>query len=56
VPPGYTDPVKFGDGNPYGVSHVTGPENKNEINEATEAALDHLARRVVTIAGRLQGS
>jgi len=56
VPPGYTDPIKFGDGNPYGVSHVTGPENKNEINEATEAALDHLARRVVSIAGRLQGN
>ena len=24
VPPGYTDPLKFADGNPYGVSHVTG--------------------------------
>jgi len=53
VPPGYTDPVKFGDGNPYGVSHITGPENKNEIDAATVAALDHLARRVVNIAGRL---
>lgn len=53
VPPGYTDPVKFGDGNPYGVSHVTGPENKNELSEATLAALDHLARRVVGVAGRL---
>src|ERR1700724_3958172 len=28
VPPGYTDPSKFVDGNPYGVSLVTGPENK----------------------------
>ncbi len=55
VPPGYTDPVKFGDGNPYGVSHVTGPENKNELSDATLAALDHLARRVVTVAGRLSG-
>ncbi|AQT78361.1 NAD(P)H:quinone oxidoreductase, type IV [Mycolicibacterium litorale] len=54
VPPGYTDPVKFNDGNPYGVSHVTGPENKNEIDGATQAALDHLARRVVTVAARLQ--
>lgn len=53
VPPGYTDPVKFGDGNPYGVSHITGPENKNDITDATAAALDHLARRVVSIAGRL---
>ncbi|GAY17401.1 NAD(P)H:quinone oxidoreductase [Mycobacterium sp. shizuoka-1] len=53
VPPGYTDPVKFGDGNPYGVGHITGPENKNELGEETTAALEHLARRVVTIAGRL---
>jgi NAD(P)H dehydrogenase (quinone) len=56
VPPGYTDGVKFVDGNPYGVSHVTGPENKNEISDATNAALDHLARRVVTITDRLVGS
>ena len=56
VPPGYTDPIKFSDGNPYGVSHITGPENKNEIDESTAAALDHLARRVVTIAARLNGS
>jgi len=27
APPGYTDPVKFADGNPYGVSHVTGPND-----------------------------
>ena len=56
VPPGYTDPLKFADGNPYGVSHVTGPENKNELSEATAAALDHLARRVVSITTRLSGS
>ncbi len=53
VPPGYTDPVKFGDGNPYGVGHITGPENKDDLSEATVAALEHLARRVVTVAGRL---
>lgn len=53
VPPGYTDPIKFSDGNPYGVGHVTGPQNQNEISQDTNAALDHLARRVVTIAGRL---
>ena len=55
VPPGYTDQLKFVDGNPYGVSHVTGPDNQTEINDATNAALDHLAQRVVTIAGRLAG-
>jgi NAD(P)H dehydrogenase (quinone) len=53
VPPGYTDPVKFVDGNPYGVGHVTGPENKNPLDEATLNALDHLARRVVSVADRL---
>lgn len=53
VPPGYTDGVKFADGNPYGVGHVTGPENKAELSEATTAALDHLARRVVSVADRL---
>lgn len=53
VPPGYTDPVKFVDGNPYGVGHVTGPENKNPLDEATLKALDHLARRVVSVADRL---
>jgi len=55
VPPGYTDGVKFVDGNPYGVSHVTGPENKNELSDATLAALDHLARRVVSVTDRLTG-
>jgi NAD(P)H dehydrogenase (quinone) len=53
VPPGYTEGLKFVDGNPYGVSHITGPENKFEINDATAAALDHLARRVVSVADRL---
>jgi NAD(P)H dehydrogenase (quinone) len=56
VPPGYTEGLKFVDGNPYGVSHITGPENMFEINDATAAALDHLARRVVSIADRLVGS
>ena len=53
VPPGYTDPVKFADGNPYGVGHVTGPENKSELDKAANDALDHMTRRVVQIAARL---
>jgi NAD(P)H dehydrogenase (quinone) len=52
--PGYTDPLKFADGNPYGVSHVTGPTNDAPLSDAEEAALDHLATRVVTIASRLK--
>jgi len=54
VPPGYTDVLKFADGNPYGVSHVTGPNNDLPLTDAEEAALDHLANRVITIAGRLK--
>lgn len=53
VPPGYTDAVKFADGNPYGVGHVTGGDNKNELDDATTDALDHLATRVVSIASKL---
>lgn len=53
VPPGYTDPVKFADGNPYGVGHVTGPDNKNDLDKAANDALDHLTRRVVEIAAKL---
>ncbi|GLY94848.1 NAD(P)H:quinone oxidoreductase [Actinoplanes sp. NBRC 103695] len=53
VPPGYTDPVKFGDGNPYGVSHVTGGSNDAPLTDEIHAALDHLAERIVRIAGKL---
>jgi NAD(P)H dehydrogenase (quinone) len=54
VPPGYTDPCKIVDGNPYGVSLVTIHDYIEDIGEVTENALDHLARRVVTIADRLR--
>ena len=48
VPPGYTDPCKFVDGNPYGASLVATHDNIDEIDDATNAALDHLrARRAV---------
>ncbi|OBJ52254.1 NAD(P)H:quinone oxidoreductase [Mycobacterium asiaticum] len=56
VPPGYTDPLKFVDGNPYGASLVANRENITDIDEATANALDHLARRVVRVAGRLASS
>ncbi|MEV0680226.1 NAD(P)H:quinone oxidoreductase [Actinosynnema sp. NPDC050436] len=52
--PGYTDQLKFVDGNPYGVSHVTGGNNDEPLGEAQLAALDHLAARVVRIAGKLK--
>lgn len=53
VTPGFTDGSKFVDGNPYGVSHVTGPENTNELDDATLTALDHMAKRVVEISDKL---
>jgi len=54
VAPGYTDPLKFADGNPYGVSHVTGGNNDAPLTDVDHAALDHLAQRIVTVAGKLK--
>ncbi|MFI5931082.1 NAD(P)H:quinone oxidoreductase [Actinoplanes sp. NPDC051494] len=54
VPPGYTDPLKFADGNPYGVSHVTGATNDAPVPDEVTAALDHLATRIITIAAKLK--
>lgn len=54
VSPGYTDPVKFADGNPYGVGHVTGPGNDAELGSVAYDALDHLAERTVAVARRLK--
>jgi NAD(P)H dehydrogenase (quinone) len=55
VAPGYTDPLKYADGNPYGVSHVTGGNNDAPLTDSDHAALDHLAQRIVHIAGKLRG-
>jgi NAD(P)H dehydrogenase (quinone) len=54
VSPGYTDPVKFADGNPYGVGHVTGPENNAELGNTEYDALDHMAERAVHVARLLK--
>ncbi len=53
VAPGYTDQLKFVDGNPYGVSHATGGDNDEPLGEAEKDALDHLVQRVVTVTGEL---
>ncbi|ARG55411.1 MULTISPECIES: NAD(P)H:quinone oxidoreductase [Mycobacterium] len=53
VAPGYTHPLKFVDGNPYGASLVSTHDNINEFDGATGDALEHLARRVVQVADRL---
>jgi len=51
VPPGYTDQVKFNDGNPYGVGKVTG--STTELTDDDLAALDHLVGRALEIGERL---
>ncbi|MEU4130550.1 NAD(P)H:quinone oxidoreductase [Streptomyces wuyuanensis] len=55
VAPGFTDPVKFADGNPYGTSHVDG-QGTNPVDDTTRAAARHQAERVVGIAARLKAA
>ena len=52
VAPGYTDPVKFADGNPYGTSFVSG---QGDVPDDTAlAAGEYQGRRVATIATALK--
>jgi NAD(P)H dehydrogenase (quinone) len=53
VSPGYTDPVKFVDGNPYGTSHVDA-QGSNPVGEETRNAARHQAERVVQLAAALK--
>lgn len=39
VTPGYTDPAKFSDGNPYGTSHVGGPDTPLDDDARTAARI-----------------
>jgi len=55
VSPGFTDPLKFNDGNPYGTSHVDG-QGAYPVDEITRAAARYQVERVVKIAGRLKGA
>lgn len=51
VPPGYTDPIQFKSGNPYGTSHVAGDGPPTDV--ALEAAR-YQARRAVDTAASLK--
>ncbi len=51
VPPGYTDPIQFQTGNPYGTSHVSGEGAPGDV--ALEAAR-YQARRAVDTAAALK--
>ena len=53
VPPGYTDPSKFVDGNPYGASHVSA-NGANPPQEPDLTAVAYSATRAVEIAAQLK--
>jgi NAD(P)H dehydrogenase (quinone) len=53
VPPGYTDEVKFADGNPYGVSHATGADNQAPLGDTGDAARDHHLERLLDVTRQL---
>ncbi|MDX6355634.1 MAG: hypothetical protein QOF98_2537 [Streptomyces sp.] len=55
VTPGYTDPSKFIDGNPYGTSHVAG-RGDSPVDDITRAAARVQAERVVRLAAALRGA
>jgi NAD(P)H dehydrogenase (quinone) len=52
VAPGYTDPSKFVDGNPYGTSHVAG-QGDIPVDDVARNAAAYQGKRVATIAARL---
>lgn len=51
VPPGYTDPIQFSSGNPYGASHVAGDGPPGDV---ALGAAGHQARRAVDVAAALK--
>jgi len=51
VPPGYTDPIQFQSGNPYGTSHVAGDGPPGDV---ALAAARHQARRAIDTAAALK--
>jgi NAD(P)H dehydrogenase (quinone) len=53
VAPGYTDPAKFVDGNPYGTSHVSG-HGKYPVDDIARNAAAVQAKRMVRIASALR--
>ena len=52
VPPGYTDPVQFETGNPYGAGHVS-DDGATPVGDADRAAAAYLGRRVAIVTRRL---
>jgi NAD(P)H dehydrogenase (quinone) len=48
VSPGYTDPIKFADGNPYGTSHVNG-NGTIPVDDTARAAAAYQGKRVARL-------
>jgi NAD(P)H:quinone oxidoreductase type IV len=53
VAPGYTDPVKYVDGNPYGTSHVSG-QGSIPVDETAHNAAQYQGSRVANLAAALK--
>jgi NAD(P)H:quinone oxidoreductase type IV len=53
VAPGYTDPVKFVDGNPYGTSHVNG-QGAIPVDDTARNAAVFQGKRVASITAALK--
>jgi NAD(P)H dehydrogenase (quinone) len=52
VAPGYTDPIKYVDGNPYGTSHVSG--QGRPVDETAHNAARYQGDRVATVTTALK--
>lgn len=55
VTPGYTDPVKFVDGNPYGTSHVNG-QGAIPVDDTARAAAVYQGKRVAAVTAQFKGA
>ncbi|MEU4011458.1 NAD(P)H:quinone oxidoreductase [Streptomyces pseudogriseolus] len=55
VSPGFTDPAKFVDGNPYGTSHADG-QGTNPVDDTTRTAARIQAERVIAMAAKLKAA
>jgi NAD(P)H dehydrogenase (quinone) len=53
VTPGYTDPIQFETGTPYGPSHADG-QGTIPVSDATKASTRYAGRRVATVTARLR--
>jgi NAD(P)H:quinone oxidoreductase type IV len=55
VTPGYTDPVKFADGNPYGTSHVNG-QGAVPVDDTARAAAVYQGKRVAAVTAQFKNA